>query len=107
MPVEQPPEAMVPVWALNLTATMSEIKAKVEAIPGIKEDLRNLRKEMVPMGEHVDTRERVDKLWDVYNNQQGELKGRRRGEAWWRFALTTAIAILAMWLGVRTAGIHP
>ena len=74
MPMDQPPEAMVPAWALQLSTAMGEIKAKVEAIPGIKQDLLELRKEMVPMREHEVLIKRSDELWNGYQQLKGGLR---------------------------------
>lgn len=74
MPMDLPPEAMVPAWALQLSTAMGEIRAKVESIPAIQQEVMSLRKEMVPMREHEVLTGRSDELWNGYQQMKGAMR---------------------------------
>jgi len=106
MPPDPQPEAMVPVWALNLTASVAEIKAKTDALPNIEKELEGLRATMVPMSEHQRLLMRVDTLWDAYNAALGKVESRQRSEKLWRYGLSLAIAVLGTWIALHQANVH-
>ena len=105
-PLDQPQEAMVPIWAVTLTAQVAEIKAKTDAIPDVQRELEGLKAAMVPMSEHQRLMARVDTLWDAYQATQGELKARSRSETLWRLGFGVAYAVLTLWVAAHQAGIH-
>src|SRR5260370_17514309 len=93
---EQSAEAMVPVWAMTLTAQVAEIKAKTDTIPALQHTVEEMRLGAVSVRDHEELRARLGALWDAHNPRAGELTARRRPEAAWRAALTIGFTTLTL-----------
>jgi hypothetical protein len=104
--LQDPAMVIIPAWALSLTATMGEIKAKTDAIPQIQREIEGLRATMVPISEHELLTRRVDTLWDAHNLTQGQQRARERSEALWRWGVSLAYGVLALWVAAHSGGMH-
>lgn len=114
----------VPTWAVNLVQQVAEIRVKVESVPRIERELDELRKSMIPVKEHEEMVRRVDDLWDTRSNlvpqwqeskpkldamwdERAQIRGILKAQRWVMAVMSLAVAILTVWLTLRsTGGIH-
>ena len=67
-------EAMIPKWASDLAVGVAEIKGKTDQIPGIVQELKEVKATMVPRSEHLKL------LQDVENLKERDLSARGNWE---------------------------
>lgn len=88
--------AVVPYWSLDLVKNVSEIKARVEAIPDLTRKLDILEQVVVKREDFQAVVQRTERLWDAYQ--------RLRGIAW---ALGAGQAGLMLYVAAHVAHLVP
>lgn len=114
-------EALIPKWAADLAVGVAEIKGMTGQIPGIVQELKEVKANQVPLNAHLELRQKVEELverdlsartqWNeitaqvpVLWDERAQIKGALR---FWRgavFVLGAAFTMLSLFVLVHNTG---
>lgn len=104
----------VPPWVLRLVRDLAETKSDVKNLVRGQGEIAIRLDTFTTKSEHLEfikrfedvVSNRIDPLWNHYQQEVGSEKQRRRTENLWRWGLATALTALTLFVMAKTGGIH-